>query len=107
MPETSQCKCLDSEDKTLMLKIIDETISRENQELRKIAAKRMREILRPPFKESFTGIRSSLVRVHEDFKKNIEQLKKRIEEYPKCTTKPRVTEYEVNVRYPQSVSSNR
>ena len=77
-------KCLDQEDKRLILKIIDETINKENEELRKIKVRRMHEMLKPPFKESFTGIRSSLVRAHEDFKKDIENLKKRVEEYHRC-----------------------
>jgi len=105
MPETSHSyRCLDYEDKKLILKIIDETISRENEELRKIVVKRTREMLRPPFVESFTNIRSSLVRVREDFKKNIELLKERIDEYPECTKmiKPPITEIGINVRYPKS-----
>ena len=55
--ETSQLrKCLDSEDKKFVLKIIDEAIRIENEELRKISAKRMHETLKPPFIESFVGI---------------------------------------------------
>lgn len=86
MPETSQMyKCLDPEDKKLMLRIIDDTINRENLELRKIETRRMRERLVPPFVEPFTGIRSSLIRVHKDFIRNIEDLKKRVEGYNRCT----------------------
>ena len=86
MPEMPQMyKCLDPEDKKLMLRIIDDAISRENLELRKIETKRTHEMLIPPFVESFTGIRSSLVRVRKDFIKNIEDLKKRVEGYNKCT----------------------
>lgn len=104
MLETSQIhKCMDPEDKKLILKIIDESINRENEELRKIAARRMHALLKPPFAESFTGIRSSLARVHEAFKKDVEFLKLRIEEYPKCTTiKPIVTEIGFNIRSPKS-----
>ena len=86
MSETSRIhKCLDTEDKKLILRIIDEAISREDMELRKISTKRMHERLVPPFVESFTGIHSSLVRVHKDYKQTIENLKKTIEEYPRCT----------------------
>ena len=87
MPEVLQAyKCLDSDDKNFILKIIDETISRENVELKKIAAKRERATLRSPFVESFIGIRSSLVKIHEEFKKDVENLRNRVEKYPKCRT---------------------
>ncbi len=95
MPETSQMyKCLDLEDKKLMLRIIDDAISKENLELRKIETRKMHQMLVPPFVESFTGIRSSLIRVHKDFIKNIEDLKKRVEGYNRCmaTIKQPVTE---------------
>lgn len=79
------CKCIDHDHKKLILKIIDETINRENIELRKISTKRMRELLKPPFAESFTGIRSSLIKVHEDFRKDIEKFKRTMESYPDCS----------------------
>ncbi len=107
MTETYKaCKCMDSEDKKMILKIVGETIDRENTELRKISTKRMREMLKPPFVESFVGIRSSLVKVHEDFRKNIESLKSRIEEYPECSKipQPPITDIGVNVRYPSASS---
>lgn len=70
MPETSQLnKCIDYEDKKLILKIVDEAINRENEELRKIATRKMQAMLKPAFVESFVGIRSSLMRVHEEFKR--------------------------------------
>ncbi len=104
MQDTSEpCKCLESEDKRLILKIIDETIDRENAELKNIVLKRQRMAPRPPFVESFIGIRSSLVRVHQEFKKDIENLKKRVEQYPKCGTKLKqpAPEIGINVRIPE------
>ena len=109
MPEIpTMHRCLNLEDKKLILKIIDEAISRENMELKKIEVKKMRSMGKPPFVESFTGIRSSLVKVHEDFRKDLENLKIRVEGYHKCiisdkpsTDVPGVTflrpEYEIPV----------
>lgn len=78
------CKCIEHEDKKLILKIIEEAIRRESEELANIEAKRMRGFLKPPFVESFIGIRSSLVKVRKEFKQDMTDLKKRVEEYPKC-----------------------
>ncbi len=103
MPDASQtCRCIDFEDKKMILKVVSETIDKENTELRKISSRRMREMLKPPFVESFVGIRSSLVKVHEEFRKNIIDLQKRIEEYPECskTQKQSTAEIGVNVRLP-------
>jgi hypothetical protein len=83
-PQT--CKCLDREDKKLMLKIIDEAIKEEENELKKIEQRRLFSIMKPPFIEPFQGIRSSLKRVHEEFKKNVEQLKRNVEKYPICSS---------------------
>lgn len=85
-PQT--CKCLDQEDKKLMLKIIDEAIKDEENELKKIETRRLFSIMKPPFVEPFQGIRSSLKRVHEEFKKSVEELKRDVEKYPKCSNIP-------------------
>lgn len=94
------CKCLDQEDKKLMLKIIDEAIKDEENELKKIEARRLISIMKPPFAEPFQGIRSSLKRVHEEFKKSIEDLKRNVEKYPKCSSqfpiKSSTTEKEIS-----------
>lgn len=101
-PQT--CKCLDQEDKKLILKIIDEALKEEENELKKIEQRRVFEIRKPPFVESFQGIRSSLKRVHEEFKKSVEELKRNVENYPKCSNmsqfpiKPPTTEKDINVK---------
>jgi hypothetical protein len=103
-PQT--CKCLDQEDKKLMLKIIDEAIKDEERELKKIEQRRMFSIMKPPFVEPFQGIRSSLKRVHEEFKKSVEELKKNVETYPKCSSmsqfpiKPPTTEKDTSFKSP-------
>jgi hypothetical protein len=112
MPDIPQtCKCLDPEDKRLILKIIDEVIEGEMTELRKIEIRRLRTIAKPPFVEQFGEIRSSLKRVHEDFKKSVEELKRNIKQYPKCSTiikepivyiKGSATDIKVNVSYSKS-----
>ena len=97
------CKCLDHEDKKLMLRIMDEAISRESSEIKKIEARRMQNLMKPSFVESFVGISSSLVRVRKDFMKDMENLKKRVEEYSVCTTaKPPITEIGYNVKITQA-----
>lgn len=105
MSEISQmCKCIDREDKKLMLRIVDEAISRESSEIKKIEARRMHNLMKPSFVESFLGISSSLVRIRKDFMKDMENLKKRVEEYSLCTTttKPTITEIGYNVPRPQA-----
>lgn len=96
------CKCLDIDDKKLILKIIDDKIDRENAELRKIISRQEHEILKPSFAKPFIGIRVSLIRAHEDFKKKVENLKNRIDEYPECETgiMPQITSIGANVPYP-------
>ena len=78
------CRCLDIDDKTFILKIIDDKIDRENAELRKIISKKDRTILEPSFAKPFIGIRLSLIKSHEDFKKKVESLKNIITAYPEC-----------------------
>jgi hypothetical protein len=100
------CKCLDQEDKKLILKITDEAIKEEENELKKIEQRRMFSIMKPPFVEPFQGIRSSLKRVHEEFKKSVEELKRNVEKYPKCSSisqfqiKPQTTEKDIKVKGP-------
>ncbi len=93
------CKCIDYEDKKLMLRIMDEAITRESMELRKIETRRMQNLLKPQFVESFLGISSSLVRTRKDFKQNMENLKKRLEGYPECimVVKPQEIGYNVKI----------
>ncbi len=93
------CKCVDREDKRLMIKIIDEAISKEHIELRKIEIRRMHDALKPHFAESIIGIHSSLVRVRKEFLENMESLKKKLEAYPNCTTvvKPKEIGYNVKI----------
>lgn len=100
VPKT--CKCLDIDDKKFMLKIIDDTIDRENAELRKIIWKQERAILKPSPEKPFLGIRLSLIKAHEDFKKKVENLKNRIDKYPECDTgiKPDISSIGSNVPYP-------
>lgn len=107
MSKTSEvCKCLDHEDKKLMIRIMDEAISRESSEIKKIEARRMHNLMKPSFVESFLGISSSLVRIRKDFMKDIENLKKRIEEYSICTAaKPPITELGYNVTLTQAEMS--
>lgn len=96
-------KCLNHEDKKLILKIIDDTINRELADLRRIETMRAQTMKRPPFVGSFIGIRSYLLKSKEEFKKDVENLKKRIEAYPRCTEmKPSATEIEINIRRPES-----
>lgn len=98
------CKCLDQEDKKLILKIIDEAIKQEENELKKIEVRRLFAIMKPPFVEPFQGIRSSLKRVHEEFKKSVEELKRNVEKYPKCSSqfpiKLPTTEKDANFKSP-------
>lgn len=105
MPDAPQiCKCLDQEDKKLILKIIDEAIKAEENELKKIEARRLFSLMKPPFVEPFQGIRSSLKRVHEEFKKSVEELKRNVEKYPKCSSqfpiKSPITEKDANIKGP-------
>jgi len=102
MPEASEvCKCIDREDKKLMIKIIDEAISREHIELRQIEIRRMHDALKPHFAESIIGIHSSLVRVRKEFIVNMESLKKKLEVYPNCTTVVKSKEIGYNVKITQ------
>jgi hypothetical protein len=97
------CKCLDHEDKKLILRIIDGAITRENMELRKIENRKLHILFKPQFVESFLGISSSLVRTRQEFKKNMESLKQRIEEYSVCVSaKPPIAEIGYNVKLAQA-----
>lgn len=96
-----ECRCLDHDDKSIMLKIINDVIDKENEELRRIESVKRRALLRPPgFTDSFVGIRSSLKRVHEDYKKNVEEFKKKVESYPRCGTVRPKEDIKVNVVIP-------
>lgn len=94
------CKCLDIDDKKLVLKIIDDMMDRENAELRKIISRKERTVLEPSFAKSFMGIHLSLIKAHEDFKKKVENLKNRIDKYPECETgiKPDISSSNVPYR---------
>lgn len=100
--EPKTCKCLDMDNKRFILKIIEDKIDRENEELRKIISKQEHEILEPSFVKPFIGIRLSLIKAHEDFKKKVENLKNVIDKYPECETgiKPSISSKGLNVPYP-------
>lgn len=100
--EPSICKCLDIDDKRFILKIIDDKIDRENAELRKIISRKEHTILEPSFAKPFIGIRLSLIKGHEDFKKKVENLKNIINTYPECETgiKPSISSKGLEVPYP-------
>lgn len=102
MPEPLiECKCLERDDKNLLLNIINDAIDKDNAELRKIEAIRRRAALRPPgFVESFVGIRSSLSKMHEQHRDKMQKLKERIDTYPKCSSLTVREDIKINVAYP-------
>ena len=87
-------KCLDSEDKRLILRIIEDEIDMENEEIDKVI-KRHRFTLptSPKDHDEYRSmkIHSILIRSHEDFKRKVENLKNRINEYSECDATTRIT----------------